>query len=60
MQLGNTHEYAKMLINRLGLKAELAVTNKIKNLDIKDENNQIERWQKIRLAIREMRGPRIT
>ncbi|GBF26987.1 hypothetical protein MnTg02_02031 [bacterium MnTg02] len=57
MHLGNAHDYAKLLVDLHGDKAELQAARKARALEQDGQNENLELWRRIRTAIREMRGP---
>lgn len=57
MHLENMHDYAKLLVDLHGDKAELQAARKARALEQDDQGKKLELWRRIRTAIREMRGP---
>ncbi len=56
----DVHEYAKMLLQMQGGKCEFTVAQKIKEFEDTGESEKVATWNKIRLAIKEMRGPHVS
>ncbi len=60
MELGNVHEYAKMLLDLYGDKAEVEAAQKTKQFDEEGDVEKFQQWRQIRLAIKEMRGANVS
>ena len=57
MDMNEIHDYARRLLEALGNKAELEAAQKAADWERNGEKNQARDWRRIRVAIKEMRGP---
>lgn len=59
MNMGNVHEYAKLLVDLHGDEAEVEVVRRLNELEHDDsvDKEKLELWEKVRKVVREMRGP---
>lgn len=56
----DVHEYARMLLDLQGGKSQRTAAKKIKEFERSGDSEKVEQWSKIRLAIKEMRGPHVS
>ena len=56
MNIADTHTYAKWLLRTRGDRAELHAAAEQKKSEEAGDKDQADKWRKIRLSIREMRG----
>lgn len=52
-------DYARRLLTAHGDKAEVEAAQKVRELEEKNETEQVEDWRKIRAAITELRASQI-
>lgn len=56
MDIGDTHNYAKQLLETRGELAEAYAAGEERKCAEVGETEKAENWRKIRLAVKEMRG----
>ncbi len=60
MQLANVHEYARLLVDLHGDKAEVVAAQRERELEQDGEEEKLELWRRIRKVIHELRGPHVS
>jgi hypothetical protein len=60
MEMSKVHDYAKLLIDLHGDKAEVEAARMERDLEASGDTQKLEIWRRIRASIRELRGPHVS
>jgi hypothetical protein len=60
MEMEKIHVFARSLLSTYGDKAELEAAQKALDCDRHGHKEEADNWRRIRVAIKEMRGPHVS